>query len=302
MSGLRPIARLKADNTLEATYYYGEKPNVPEAMDKGGKTYRIVSDQLGSVRLVIDSQSGEVAQQIDYDVWGKVINDTNPGFQPFGFAGGLYDQDTGLTRFGFRDYDAETGRWTAKDPILFNGGDSNLWGYAFNDPVNLIDPAGLWGKEAHSYFIDSYFGGKLSPDAIAAIKRGSEYADSAIYQFGYDYMHAMRSSDESVSDAKRKACEYFKSRMKASQFYFSIGMEEAAYASLGMALHPVMDSTSPVHAWGVFRYRRKDITSHGDSSSSLENLSVAQQLFHTVNTYLAIDEALNGGPDFCECQ
>jgi len=76
-------------------------------------------------------------------VWGKVINDTNPGFQPFGFAGGLYDQDTGLTRFGFRDYDAETGRWTAKDPILFGGGDSNLWGYNANDPVNWIDPTGL---------------------------------------------------------------------------------------------------------------------------------------------------------------
>jgi len=48
---------------------------------------------------------------------GNVINDTNPGFQPFGFAGGLYDPDTRLTRFGVRDYDAETGRW-----ILPGGG------------------------------------------------------------------------------------------------------------------------------------------------------------------------------------
>jgi len=30
-------------------------------------------------------------------------------FQPFGFAGGLYDQHAKLTRFGERDYDAETG-------------------------------------------------------------------------------------------------------------------------------------------------------------------------------------------------
>jgi RHS repeat-associated protein len=68
--------------------------------------------------------------------------DTNPGFQPFGFAGGLYDRDTGLVRFGARDYDATTGRWTAKDPVRFGGGDGNLFAYALGDPVDRIDPDG----------------------------------------------------------------------------------------------------------------------------------------------------------------
>jgi RHS repeat-associated protein len=116
-------------------------------MDKGGKTYRIVSDQNGSVRLVIDADTGNVAQQMEYDTWGQVTTDTNHGFQPFGFAGGLYDPDTRLTRFGARDYDAETGRWTAKDPILFWGGDSNLYGYVLQDPVNGMDPLGLASYE-----------------------------------------------------------------------------------------------------------------------------------------------------------
>ena len=71
------------------------------------------------------------------------MNDTNPGFQTFGFAGGLYDSNTKLTRFGATDYDAETGRWTAKDPILFAGNQANLYGYVLNDPVNLVDPTGL---------------------------------------------------------------------------------------------------------------------------------------------------------------
>nr|BFD67005.1 hypothetical protein HAGR004_20270 [Bdellovibrio sp. HAGR004] len=53
----------------------------------------------------------------------------------------LYTQ---LVRFGARDYDPEVGRWTSKDPILFNGGDTNLYGYVANDPVNFIDPMGLW--------------------------------------------------------------------------------------------------------------------------------------------------------------
>jgi RHS repeat-associated protein len=62
---------------------------------------------------------------------------------PFGWAGGLEDPDTHLVRFGARDYDPETGRWTARDPILFAGGQSNLFAYAGNDPVNRIDPSGL---------------------------------------------------------------------------------------------------------------------------------------------------------------
>ncbi|WP_370302769.1 RHS repeat-associated core domain-containing protein [Rheinheimera baltica] len=55
----------------------------------------------------------------------------------------MYDADTGLTRFGARDYDPETGRWTASDPIGFAGGDTNLYGYVLGDPINFIDPTGL---------------------------------------------------------------------------------------------------------------------------------------------------------------
>jgi len=71
-----------------------------------------------------------------------VLRDSNPGFQPFGYAGGLYDTRTGLVRFGARDYDGQTGRWTAKDPIGFAGGDANLYGYVGQDPVNWTDPTG----------------------------------------------------------------------------------------------------------------------------------------------------------------
>jgi len=60
-------------------------------------------------------------------------------------AGGLYDADTGLMRFGARDYDARFGRWTHKDPILFGGKQTNLYVYVGNDPVNWIDPVGLMG-------------------------------------------------------------------------------------------------------------------------------------------------------------
>ncbi|MFC1751413.1 RHS repeat domain-containing protein, partial [Pseudomonadota bacterium] len=140
---LNPVAELDGNNTVVARFIYGAKPNVPDYMEKDGVTYRIISDHLGSPRLVVNTADGSIAQRIDYDVWGNILSDTNPGFQPFGFAGGLYNQHTQLTRFGARDYDAETGRWTAKDPIGFGGGQANIYAYVNNDPVNFIDPIGL---------------------------------------------------------------------------------------------------------------------------------------------------------------
>ncbi len=80
---------------------------------------------------------------MEYDEFGNVTLDTNPGFQPFGFAGGLYDVDTKLVRFGARDYDAVTGRWTRKDPLRFGGGDTNLYAYGVGDPIRNTDASGL---------------------------------------------------------------------------------------------------------------------------------------------------------------
>jgi RHS repeat-associated protein len=134
-------AELDGAGNLVSRFVYGTRGNVPEYMVRGADVYRLVTDHLGSVRLVVNTATGSVVQRIDYDEFGVVASDTNPGWQPFGFAGGLYDSDTGLVRFGFRDYDAETGRWTKKDGIRFKGG-LNLYAYVANNPVNLVD---LWG-------------------------------------------------------------------------------------------------------------------------------------------------------------
>jgi uncharacterized protein RhaS with RHS repeats len=52
---------------------------------KGFTTYRIVSDHLGSPRLVINTGTGAIEQRLHYDAFGNITTDTNPGFQPFGF-------------------------------------------------------------------------------------------------------------------------------------------------------------------------------------------------------------------------
>ncbi len=139
-----------ADNLLMRFEYADDR--VPVAVTTEGVSYYLTYDQVGSLRLVADS-GGNVVKRIDYDSFSNIIVDTNLAFSiPFGFAGGLHDRDTGLVRFGFRDYDPDVGRWTAKDPIFFAGGDTDLYGYVLNDPVNFIDPKGLFLKTALSAF------------------------------------------------------------------------------------------------------------------------------------------------------
>jgi RHS repeat-associated protein len=132
-----------SSGNLVSQFVYGTKSYVPDYMIQGGVNYKIVKDHLGSPILVINSATGATVQKITYDHFGKILTDTSPGLTPFGFAGCLYDVDTELCRFGARDYDASIGRWLSKDPILFGGGDTNLYGYVMQDPINFIDPDGL---------------------------------------------------------------------------------------------------------------------------------------------------------------
>ncbi|MCL4838106.1 MAG: RHS repeat-associated core domain-containing protein, partial [Thermoanaerobaculia bacterium] len=142
-SQLAPAAELDGAGQVVGRYVHATRVNVPDLVLRDGTTYRILSDPLGSPRLAVDATTGAVVQRMDYDEWGVVLLDTNPGWQPFGFAGGLYDTDTGLVRFGWRDYDPIAGRWTSKDPILFQGRSGNLFEYVESNPTNASDPNGL---------------------------------------------------------------------------------------------------------------------------------------------------------------
>ncbi len=143
----RLLAVYDGNNALVMRFEYADA-RMPFAMTMGSTTYFLTYDQVGSLRTVVNT-SGTVIKQIDYDSFGNILNDTDPSLKiPFGFAGGLHDRDTGLVRFGYRDYDPDTGRWTAKDPIGFGGGDTDLYGYCVNDPVNRMDPSGKLGHIA----------------------------------------------------------------------------------------------------------------------------------------------------------
>ena len=153
------LAIYDKDNNLMQRFEYANG-RMPIAMtDKNNNRYYLHYDQVGSLRAVTDT-NGNLIKEITYDSYGNILNDTNPDFKvPFGFAGWLYDEDTKLVHFGYREYDPVSGRWLSKDPLLFGGGDTNLYGYVLNDPVNLVDPEGLlpeWYKQMQNVYNDPH--------------------------------------------------------------------------------------------------------------------------------------------------
>ncbi|TDT86996.1 RHS repeat domain-containing protein [Pseudodesulfovibrio indicus] len=159
----------------EFAYRDGER--TPFAMRRDdGTVAGLFYDQVGSLRLVVDMHDN-VIKEIVYDPFGGIIEDTNPAQRiPLGFAGGLHDRDLGFVRFGWRDYDVKTGRWTAPDPIGEKGGDPDWYGYCLDDPVNAVDPAGLWTNEHGEEIskgrpITEYFPGIGTPFSAMGTKR-----------------------------------------------------------------------------------------------------------------------------------
>ena len=141
---LRIAAELDGSGSLVAQYIYGNKANVPELILQGGKTYRVITDHLGSPVMVVNIEDAtDVLFEARYDAWGnRTVHIGDEDSVPFGFAGGLYDADTGLVRFGARDYDPVTGRWISKDPLRWTKGESNVYVHGGDDPVNWLDVDG----------------------------------------------------------------------------------------------------------------------------------------------------------------
>ena len=106
-------------------------------------------DHLGSIREQTDL-TGSSRATYDYDLFGRRTRIAGDLESAFGFTGHYTHQGSGKLLTRFRAYDPSWGRWLRRDPIGETA-DGSLYAYVANDPVNYVDPLGLWGISLTGY-------------------------------------------------------------------------------------------------------------------------------------------------------
>jgi RHS repeat-associated protein len=110
-------------------------------LKRGAAAYHYLYDGKGNVTGIIDAAQAP-ASGYSYDPFGLLLQKTGSLEQPFRFSTKPFDEQTGLSYFGYRHYSPAIGRWMTRDPLGPQGG-LNLYGFSGNNPVNRFDPNGL---------------------------------------------------------------------------------------------------------------------------------------------------------------
>ena len=177
---------------------------VRENTADGSSTYKVqhyLRDHLGSVRSVIDGDTGTVIETNDYYPFGKRIPVTNSVAEPVEAttqsatspdrwlfsskeSQSFLNASIPLLDFGARMYNPVIARWTASDPLSEKYHGISPYAYCLGNPISIIDPNGMdiwtmdekgnvvWVKESDDhrlYYMNN--DGLLSDDYVSVSGR-----------------------------------------------------------------------------------------------------------------------------------
>jgi RHS repeat-associated protein len=149
--GLDIVQEINQDGTVKANYIRGLNIDEPLARIKSDGTIRYYqTDALGSV-IALTDENGVVKTTYSYDPFGAVTIMGEASDNPFQFAGRENDGNGHLFERN-RYYSYELLRYISQDPIGLAGGDTNFYVRVGNDPINWIDPWGLWSISIEGYY------------------------------------------------------------------------------------------------------------------------------------------------------
>ena len=139
---------LDGDGEAVTRILYGTDENqvlAEENLADSGTKWAL-SDHENSVRDVVDN-TGTVLDDIVYDSFGNVVSQSSPSnAMRSGYTGAPTDAETGFTYLHRRYFDPQAGRFVSQDPAGFTAGDTNLYRYVGNSPLDGVDPSGMCAK------------------------------------------------------------------------------------------------------------------------------------------------------------
>jgi len=140
------IEETNSSGAVVARYEDTQNIDEPLAMLRSGATSYYHADGLGSVTS-LSSAAGSIANTYTYDSFGNLTASTGSLVNPFRYTARESDTETGLYYYRARYYDQNVGRFLSEDASRQGSLEVVAWdfySYVSNDPVNFIDPLGLY--------------------------------------------------------------------------------------------------------------------------------------------------------------
>jgi RHS repeat-associated protein len=162
----------------------------PLAIELNQHVYYPIRNHRGDICVLVD-EHGQIACTYRYDAFGNFDYQGSIS-SPWRFCGQRYDEGVSLYHFAKRSYDPKIGKWLTPDPLGFADG-INLYAYVHNNPMNLVDPYGLWAEGLTSWyqhakqFGHSFYRGFIDDTTWGASNYmlGDHNISSTMEKFGY---------------------------------------------------------------------------------------------------------------------
>ncbi|MFC1643461.1 RHS repeat domain-containing protein [Chlamydiota bacterium] len=146
---------------------YPNRIDEPLTISDETDIYYYHRDALGSI-ISISDDTGTLVEKYIYDAYGKVVILNKDGGEiakstvgnRYMFTGREWDNETNLYYYRARYYDPDIGRFLSADPLGYYDS-MNLYSYVNNNPLNWVDPLGL--------FAETGSGGVISPTGNGGI-------------------------------------------------------------------------------------------------------------------------------------
>lgn len=182
----------------------------------------------------LTANNGTITKNYEYDSFGAQKSATDDADEnPYRYSGEYYDTESGYTYLQARYYDPDMGRFISEDPAMDG---ENWYVYCGNDPVNMVDPTGMWSKEIHK---------KMSTKALNDIEELLEWAGGEVPEkllLGSTYPDRIKKYQTVHKWHGHKGYIKVKNdQLKKAVKAWMNGKKKKAYHALGKGLHTIQD-------------------------------------------------------------